>query len=511
MKRTGVAAALVFLEWRQLVNNVRGIAQAPRRLVVYIIFLLFAVRFFVFAPDASGGPVQLPLRLTIWLPMLTGLALLLPWAVPSPSALFASPADRTFLVGVRGQPRPLVARHLYHRYVNALRSMLGLVVLIMVFSRSGGVLGAAVWLVPIAVVYLTAARLAAGALQARRVPVAGLAVAAAMGWLALTVAPRWPLGMRSAVGAWPLAAALVHGDVWPTVLAWLALTGAVAVMGVLWAVPPSTDDWRLVDRWALVDAVRAGSSDRRELFRRQMVARLSRGRGGARPSHQFRWSGPGAVVEMEALTTLRQMIQAPWMTVLLVAAALVGGVLLAHGGRSAVVMWLLAMAYTGVVFTSVQSRLVGSHPIARDPLVIGAPGSSFVHVLAEEATGWAAGVLFWGGAVLVALVLGLAARWGVGALLLVAAGQAMVQSLRLLYWTLFPTLFERQVLGRLVSLVAAGALIGIPAVPLLALPWAVGVPTTAGLALAEAALLSWWAAHRLEWGRGPVPALGQEH
>lgn len=510
MNRGGVAVALVFLEWRQLVNNVRGIVQAPRRLVVYAVLLLLAARFFVFAPQATGMPVHLPFGLSIWLPVLVGLALLVPWAAPNSAALFVSPADRTFLVAVRGQPRALVARHLYHRYVNSVRSLLSLVVLILVFSQSGGVLGVAVWLVPTAVVYLAAARLAAGALQARRVPVAALAVAAAVGWLVLTVAPRWPLTVHRAVAAWPLAATLVHGNAWPTVLAWLALTGAVTAMGVLWAVPPSTDDWRLVDRWALMDAMRGGGADRRELFRRQMATRLRRGRGGARPSHRFRWSGPGAVVEMEALTTLRQMAQAPWMTGLLVAGALGGGILLARAGQPAVVMWLLAMAYTGVMFTSVQSRLVGSHPIARDPLVIGAPGSGFVHVLAEEALGWAAGVLFWGGAVLVALVLGLAGRWGVGALLLVAAGQAIVQSLRLLYWTLFPTLFERQVLGRLLSMAAAGILVGIPAVPVLVLPWAAGVPTAAAIALAEAALLSWWAAHRLEWGRGPVPALGQE-
>ncbi len=506
----GAAAALVFLEWRQLVNNVRGIVQAPRRLVVYAVLLFFALRFFVLAPAATGGPVQVPPGLSVWLPVLVGLALLVPWAAPQPAALFVSPADRTFLVAVRGQPRALVARHLYHRYAVSLRSLLSLVVLIFVFSRSGGVLGVAVWLVPTAAVYFVASRLAAGALHARRVPVTGLALAAALGWLVLTVALRWPPAVHGAVTAWPLAATLVQGNAGPTVLAWLALTGAVTVMGVLWAVPPSTDDWRLVDRWALMDALRAGGGDRRELFRRQMARRLSRGRGGERSSHVFQWSGPGAVVEMEALTTLRQMAQAPWMAALLVAAALGGGVFVARGGRPAVVMWLLAMAYTGVMFTSVQSRLVGSHPIARDPLVIGAPGSRFAHVLAEEALGWAAGVLFWGGAMLVALILGLAGRWALGALGLVAAGQAMVQSLRLLYWTLFPTLFERQVLGRLLSMVAAGVLVGVPAVPVLVLPWAVGVPTAGGLALAEAALLSWWAAHRLEWGRGPVPALGQE-
>ena len=509
--RGGAAGALVFLEWRQLVNNVRAIVQAPRRLVVYAVLLLFAARFFVFAPRAAGVPVQVPLGLTSWLPVLVGLALLVPWAAPQPAALFVSPADRTFLVSERTQPRALVARHLYYRYVKSLRALLSLVVLILVFSQSGGVLGVAVWLVPTAAVYLVAARLVSGALAARRVPVGMLALGSALGWLALTVAPRWPLTVQAGVGAWPLAATLVHGDPWPTVLAWLALTGLVTVAGVLWAVPPETDDWRAVDRWALLQAIAGGGGDRRELFRQQMATRLSRGRGSERASHRFHWSGPGAVVEMEALTTLRQMAQAPWMTGLLVAGALGGGILLARGGRPAVVLWLLAMAYTGVMFTSVQSRLVGSHPIARDPLVIGAPGSGFVHVLAEEALGWVAGVLFWGGAVLVALMLGLAGRWGLGALGLVAAGQAMVQSLRLLYWTLFPTLFERQVLGRLLSMASAAVLVGMPAVPVAVLPWAVGVPIAAGLGLAEAALLSWWAAHRLEWGRGPVPALGQEH
>lgn len=508
--KSGVAAALVFLEWRQMVNRVRGIVQEPRRLVVYAVLVLLAARFFVLAPAAPSASVPLPLSFARWLAVLGGLALLVPWAAPNPAGLFVSPADRTFLAAVRTEPRALVARHLYHRYANSLRSQLSLVVLILVFSQSGGVLGVAVWLVPPAVVYVVSARLAAGALEARRVPVRGLALAASLGWLAVTVAPRWPLAVRAGVVRWPLAAPLVQGDPWPTVLAWLALAAAVTVLGVLWAVPPSDDDWRQVDRWALMDAMRAGAGDRRELFRQQMARRLRRGRGGERPSHTFSWSGPGAVVEMEALTTLRQMAQAPWMSALLVAAALGGGLLLARGGRPAVVMWLLAMAYTGIMFTSVQSRLVGSHPIARDPLVIGAPGSGFVHVLAEEALGWAAGVLFWGGAVVVALVLGLAWRWGAGALALAAAGQAVVQSLRLLYWTLFPTLFERQVVGRLLSLAAAGVLVGIPAAPVLVLPWAAGVPLAAGLALAEAALLSWWAARRLEWGRGPMPTLGQE-
>ncbi len=508
MRARGVGSALAFLEWRQAVNNVRGIVRAPRRWAVYLVLLLFAVRFVLVAPSGAGGPMPLPASLADWLPVIVGLALLAPGLAPQPAALFVSPADRTFLVGVRGNARPLVARGLWHRYLRSMRSLLSLVVLLWVFSRSGGVLAAVVWLAPAFALYWVAARLAAGALAVRRAPVTWLSAAGMVAWTAGAV--HWSV-LRPAPGLahWPLLSALVRGDAWPLAAAWLALTAVLSALAVLWAVPPRTDDWRQVDRWALVDAVRGGG-DRRELFRRQMAERLSRGRGGTRRSHTFRWGGPAAVVEMEALTTWRQVLQPPVMLVLLAAASIGGGVFLAAARHLAVVMWIGAMAYVGMMFTAVQSRLVGSHPIARDPLVIGAPGSSFVLVLAEEAVGWAAGVLFWGGAVLVGIAGGLAWQWAAGALLLVAVGQAVVQSLRILYWTLFPTLFERQVLARLLSMVSAGLVLGVPALPLLALPWWTAVPITCGLALAEAGLLSWWAAGRLQWGHGPVPAVGDE-
>jgi len=513
VSRRRVAAALWFLEWRQLVNTVRGLFREPRRLVVYAVLLLLAGRLLLVAPQATH--IVLPAGWTAWLIVALGVAVLAPWTLGTLAPLYVAPADRTFLVAYSEHVRPLMARQLWYRLAESLRTMMGLVVLVVLFSRASGTLGVAVWLAPVFFLYLVTARMVAGALTARRIPVALIAGALTLGWLGLNLIRIGRggtifLGLNPSPAHWPLLATMMAGNPWPVALTWLALTAALGAVAVLWPVPASLEDWRLIDRWALRMAVRRGDSDGRELFRQYLARRLQSG-GAFVHSHRFRLRGPGAVAEMEALSSLRQLRRSPWLVAAGAGFSIVGGVVMARAGHGAVVLWLFAMAYAGLLFTSVQSRLATvSHPVARDPLVLGAPGSGYWYVLAEEAVGFAIQVMIWGGGLWVATVLGLSVLWSGRALVLVVVGQFVIQSLRLLYWTLFPTVFERQVMARLLSMLTVAVVMGIPLVPLVWLGWPSGIPATAVTAVAEGASLSWWASRRLEWGRGPAPTLGVE-
>jgi hypothetical protein len=510
-----VGAALLYLEWRQLVNTWRGAAASPRRLVLYLILLLLALRFFVLGMGQGQG-IRVPAALAPWLLVAVGLAVVGPWAFPSLAGLFAAPADRNFLVPFSDHARPLMARNFWYRLLRAMRSMLGLVYLVVFLSRAHGVTAVGVWLVPVAIIYTIPARVVAGAVAARRIPVAPLAMGAALAWVLWAVrlvlgASGPPVAVNPAVAHLPVLSTLMAGDPWPVAVLWMLLAVGLGAAGIWWGVPISTEDWRAVDRWALVAAAQRGDQDAREQWRQQFLQRLATGRGATARSHRFRARGPGAVVEMEAVSAIRQLTRTPWILAVGTLLAVGGGVFMAAVGLPGVGVWLAVMAYAGLLFTSVQSRVATvAHPIVRDPLVIGAPGSGYLYVLAEQVVGFGLQVLFWGGAVVVAMVGGLPWVWGDWALVLVAAGQFLVQALRVLYWTLFPTMFERQVMARLLSFVSAGLVIGVPLVPTLALGWPVGVPFTAVLAVGEAALLSLWTARRLKWGRGPAPALGEE-
>jgi len=511
----GLASALLYLEWRQLVNGVRGLFKNPRRALLVVGLAVLAARPLLFAPG-SNSPYPPPTTLGQWVGVVVGLALLVPWAFPAQASLYAQPADRTFLVAFMNQTQPLVVRHLWHRLSWVGRSLIGFVYLIIVFMHSGGILGTIAPLLPVAILYLIPARLLAWAVGARRIPTALLVGVLVLAWIGFAV--RWRVsaaGIRISVNPTVAGAPFVHplttGNPWPMFWAWLLLVGVLMGAATRWAVPESTENWRLVDRMALVAAMRRGDSGARELWHQQVARRLVTGKKAIVRPHRFRWSGPGAVVEMEALTSWRQVTRMPAVAIALATVAVAAGLLMDRVGASVVMSWLGLMAYLGMLFTAVQSRLAAvDHPVIRDPLVIGAPGSTLTYVLAEEATGFAFQVAFWGGAVIVALVGGMSWVWGGWALALIVVGQFVIQSLRVLYWTLFESAVERQIVARLVSFVASGVLVGIPVAPILIRGWPTGVPFTLGLGSVEGALLTWWASRRVLLGRGPGPRLGEE-
>jgi hypothetical protein len=185
-------------------------------------------------------------------------------------------------------------------------------------------------------------RLVAGALTARRIPVAAIAVALMLGWLLLNLVTvgrggGLSFGLNPGPVRWPLFATMRAGDPWPVALSWLTAAAALGAVAVLWPVPASTEDWRSIDRWALRMAVRRGDSDGSELFRQHLARQLQSGGSRVR-SHRFRWRGPGAVVEMEALSSLRQLQRSPWLLVGGAAFSVAGGVFMALVGRGGMML-----------------------------------------------------------------------------------------------------------------------------------------------------------------------------
>src|SRR5581483_6410384 len=106
----GRVSALVWLDWRLLVNRIRTIARSPRRLIPWVIFLVWLVPSFL-TRLTFGGRIRNDPALPALIPQLAPLGVLVPgialavlgisvWrASLNAPAAFQSPADARFVIG----------------------------------------------------------------------------------------------------------------------------------------------------------------------------------------------------------------------------------------------------------------------------------------------------------------------------------------------------------------------------------------------------------------------------